>query len=275
MSIRVAIVFGISILARGQESEALRILENVESKYKAIKNYIVEITYWDRGHCMNCGSAILRPTAPIAPPSPSPQLLNHIFLARSGEALRYEAKTERNNFALTWITDGVTTWQYRADLEQYTESGRPAAPSERSLPGLESQFLTRFRTIATVAKHATIIRTGRTLGDTCSGKTVLIEVQLSENPQAIEQLLIATDTGLVCESSTVKEQVAHGTRTRYTSKSSWKYLQLSEPIDRSLFTFTPPKKARRVKRVNQETTRSPELPAMSAPFGLPSAGPVP
>ncbi len=173
-----------------------------------------------------------------------------MMLARSGRSFHFEGVVPNNKNKILWITNGQTTWHYGPRLQKYTEL--PARPwPERAgpglgLPGLEWQYFTKFRALAGMANRARLVSTHVKSDEACPGPTTEIELQVGTVDQKkTERLRILNSNNLVCESK-VEYQTSKNHGQLVTVTTTWRYDQVSGLINPELFTFNPPKGAKRV-----------------------------
>jgi hypothetical protein len=151
---------------------------------------------------------------------------------------------------MLWLTDGNTTWLYRSDQNEYTQEptepwNTPSGTAD-GLPGFEWRLFAKFRTLAGVAAHAELLKDDIAPDATCTGRTALVSIDLSQLAEPVkEELRIDTKTGLVCAATTRVLRHVRVTPAEYVTHRVWNYRQLSAP-DPSSFRFDPPKGAKRV-----------------------------
>ncbi|MGH9668395.1 MAG: hypothetical protein ACRD9L_28575 [Bryobacteraceae bacterium] len=143
-------------------------------------------------------------------------------------------------------------------MKEYIEEPAKPWPAQLGpgpgLPGLEWEFVNKFRTIAGIADRARLIKDDIAPDSVCPGPSALVEIKLSERPEPVtEQLRIEIRTGLVCESKVQRRRFVRVTPAEYTSKTEWIYRKLSGPVDASLFLFVPPQHTKRVERFRKSS----------------------
>jgi hypothetical protein len=188
----------------------------------------------------------------------TPPVPYHLVIARSGSMYRCEMSCPVAQ--VTWVTNGVKTWDYRADLHEYIEGDAEPWPAELGpgLPGIDWKYVSKFRAIADMDTRAKLVKDEGAPDQACPGPTALIELSLGDAQEPrTEQLRIDTSAGLVCQSVLVEFRSRKVTPFTRRTETRWVYQQLSGPIDPALFAFNPPKKARRVKHFSEPPSAEP------------------
>jgi hypothetical protein len=230
-------------LLMGQAPALVSLLRKTGDKYTGLTAYSIEIQRTSSGHHLTAGS-----TPGIAPPPMK------ITLVRSGTLLRYDVSGP--NLSLIWLSDGQQTWEYIRDLNEYTYT--PSSPWEdipdSGLQRMDWEYVSKFRALPGFAGRATLIQASVPADKECLSETFSVKINTgTPREPAWETLRIYTDSGLVCSSHAESTRTTLGTPSAFVTKTRWTYRQTGEPIDKSVFRFVPPRRARLVKQFRRPT----------------------
>lgn len=214
------------------------ILEATAALYNRLGDYVLEVEFTREGHALGASGDGLR------------NPLNYVLLARSGKRVRYEAGQDRRKPGLIWFTDGVTTWRFSAERNRYTEAAAEAWPAVQGpgndLPGLEWRYVRKFRTLPDMASRTKLILDGVPADKACAHPSVLLEIDITDNPdRAVERLRIDKETGLPCHSVLRVQRTGGGRASEYVTTTTYRLRPVDPAGDAHLFSFVPPKGARR------------------------------
>ncbi len=138
-----------------QSDRTTDLLQNVGATYAAVSAYVINVEQTRSGR----GLAGAGPGMDVAPPA-GHRILNRILIARSGEMFHYEISNPIS--ALTWITNGEKTWTYSPELKEYTERDAESWPTRLGpgpgLPGLDWQYVSKFRALGGMAASAKLLK---------------------------------------------------------------------------------------------------------------------
>jgi hypothetical protein len=94
-----------------------------------------------------------------------------------------------------------------------------------------------------------MIESERPSDSTCNGITGRVTIDLGDHSATNRQeLRIYRESALVCESREQVTRAIGGTHALYSTTTHWVYKQITGPVDEQLFTFTPPKRAKLVRK---------------------------
>jgi hypothetical protein len=222
-------------LAIAGEQSVEGVLQRVSDVYSRIEQYTIRVKTREVGELG--GAAVVRSVPD-----------NLILLVRSGQMFRYEYRTPVSEGV--WLTDGVTEWHWRRDLEEYIEQAASLRRQEgpgNGLQGVEWAYFAKFRTIHTAVGSAKLLKTDVRRDNDCPEPAVLVEIALGQSPlRESEKLWIGVRTSRVYRSVLTRSGVYRGTAQRLERRTVWNYEAIDERIDPALFQFRPPKGSERV-----------------------------
>jgi hypothetical protein len=248
------LLFSVACMQSAQESrtvEAREVLQRVRVTYNAISDYVIAVRTSAVGSPTGIPneSHIASSQGPGVNPTPSLSFSidteNKLLLARAGISFRYELHASSTRPFL-WITNGLTTWRYRPQTNEYTQGAAQPWPKQpragRDLSGLEWRYFSRFRQIDLGDYRATIVRRNARSDSNCEGSSTVVEIQTGEGINLVtEDLTILDKNALVCESLVRRQEYSGaGHISKWTIKTSWSYKQIAPPVDRNSSFLYPP-----------------------------------
>jgi outer membrane lipoprotein-sorting protein len=226
-----------------QGVSASALVARVGERYRDLTAYVIQVERGNEAH------AVTADVAGSGRPSTT-----SIFLARSGHSVHYEVI--RNHPVLIWISDSKQAWRYRPDLKEYTVEPAPEwidpPQLEDGLVRMDWEYVSKFRALAGLGDKATLLRAEAPPDSACNGRTALVKIDLStRQAPKVQFVRIDLDSALICDMREETTRILGGQAAAYTTTTHWSYKQITGPIDPTLFTFTPPKKARQVRKFSR------------------------
>lgn len=238
--IRIAFMVSVPVFAAPSD-DASTLLQRVASAYANVRDYVIDVDYWNYGAALGVQPRDRGST-------------QRITIARSGDKFAFRWRDGGRD--LIWNTDGLQELQYRADLKEYIL--KPAAPWPAmqgpgpGLPGIEWSYFARFRAIGGAIPNISAYRGTMKPDRTCPFPTAVVEIQLSEGKNPVkERLRVDAGTALICTMSSERVMEVRTSKHMQWREFHWTYRRTSGPVDEELFTCDPPGKAKAVDRFHE------------------------
>ncbi|HLJ88331.1 MAG TPA: TlpA disulfide reductase family protein [Candidatus Angelobacter sp.] len=223
-----------------QQPEAAALLRQVGKTYRDLKSY--EIRAWISDDQRWPDAHSLSESAEILAQAPS-------------DKFRRESKAFMGGME---VSDGKTTWTYWGMGHQYTK--KPVVPADEALAAKSNQesgmlptnYMARYRELADDAASVHTVREEDfSIQDKvahCSVVEVTFKPELKmDSPH---RLWIDHATSLVFKEEWDEDRNFMGTAIKTHTSITYPFIRINQPVDESLFAFTPPAGSREVEELS-------------------------